>query len=64
MYWFQLVKARKEEEMKAAHDEAMFGGSSYPPPAVADIEAEDESHRKENMDNTAVKSLLNDQVII
>ncbi|KAI3454594.1 hypothetical protein Pfo_011257 [Paulownia fortunei] len=61
---FSAVEARREEEIKAAHDEAMFGGSSYPPPpAETDDEAEGESHRKENIESVTVASLLSDQVL-
>ncbi|KAL0416918.1 UNVERIFIED_CONTAM: hypothetical protein Slati_3523700 [Sesamum latifolium] len=62
---FSAVEARKEEEIKAAHDEAMFGGSSYPPPAEAetDDEAEKESQRKENIESAPVTSLLSTQVL-
>ncbi|KAL0355955.1 UNVERIFIED_CONTAM: hypothetical protein Sradi_4042400 [Sesamum radiatum] len=60
---FSAVEARKEEEIKAAHDEAMFGGSSYPPPAETDDEAEKESQRKENIESAPVTSLLSTQVL-
>ncbi|KAK4437135.1 hypothetical protein Salat_0047400 [Sesamum alatum] len=60
---FSAVEARKEEEIKAAHDEAMFGGSSYPPPADTDDEAEKESQRKENIESAPVTSLLSAQVL-
>ncbi|KAK6117982.1 hypothetical protein DH2020_048275 [Rehmannia glutinosa] len=61
---FSAVQARREEEIKAAHDEAMFGGSSYPPPAETetDEEAQVESLGKENIESVPVTSLLSDQV--
>ncbi|KAL0342764.1 UNVERIFIED_CONTAM: hypothetical protein Scaly_1939000 [Sesamum calycinum] len=60
---FSAVEARKEEEIKAAHDEAMFGGSSYPPPAETDDEAEKESQIQENIESAPVTSLLSTQVL-
>ncbi|KAL3640642.1 hypothetical protein CASFOL_015610 [Castilleja foliolosa] len=59
---FSAVEARREEKLKAAHDEAMFGGSSHPLPAKTDGEAPDESIRKEIVETVPVKSLLSDQV--
>ncbi|XP_011071751.2 LOW QUALITY PROTEIN: probable ATP-dependent RNA helicase DDX46 [Sesamum indicum] len=60
---FSAVEARKEEEIKAAHDEAMFGGSSYPPPAETDDEAEKESQTKQKIESAPVTSLLSTQVL-
>ncbi|KAK4394580.1 hypothetical protein Sango_1612300 [Sesamum angolense] len=60
---FSAVEARKEEEIKAAHDEAMFGGSSYPPPEETDDEAEKESQIQENIESAPVTSLLSTQVL-
>ncbi|GFP97685.1 hypothetical protein PHJA_001912600 [Phtheirospermum japonicum] len=60
---FSAVEARREEILKAAHDEAMFGGSSHPLPAETDdTEAQDENLRNENVKSAPVKSLLSDQV--
>lgn len=59
----QFLKARKEEEIKAAHDEAMFGVSSYTQPAETDDEDEAANPRKENIESVPVTSLLSDQVI-
>lgn len=57
-------KARKEKDMKAVHDEAMFGApSSYPAPAESDDEAEEKIHTNKNTDSARITSLLSDQVI-
>ncbi|KAL7098660.1 hypothetical protein ACP275_09G032100 [Erythranthe tilingii] len=63
---FSAVQARKEEEIRAAHDEAMFGGSSYPLPPQIDSEKEEEENHivNESIETTsAVTSLLSDQVL-
>ncbi|EYU35914.1 hypothetical protein ABFS82_09G031100 [Erythranthe guttata] len=63
---FSAVQARKEEEIRAAHDEAMFGGSSYPLPPQIDNEKEEEENHivNESIETTsAVTSLLSDQVL-
>ena len=41
-----LIKARREEQIKAAHDEAMFGASALPPPTSTDSEPERENEKK------------------
>ncbi|KAG8379077.1 hypothetical protein BUALT_Bualt07G0050700 [Buddleja alternifolia] len=46
---FSAVEARKEERIKATHDEAIFGGSSYPPPAETDDE--EETHIEEKSES-------------
>ncbi|CAA0826787.1 Unknown protein [Striga hermonthica] len=60
---FSAVEARREDALKAAHDEAMFGGSSHPLPAQTDDQAQEESLEKENIESTPVKSLLSEQVL-
>ncbi|GER50019.1 arginine/serine-rich coiled coil protein [Striga asiatica] len=58
---FSAVEARREEQLKAAHDEAMFGGSSHPLPAQT--YDQEEGLEKENTESTPVKSLLSEQVL-
>ncbi|KAL3819331.1 hypothetical protein ACJIZ3_005236 [Penstemon smallii] len=60
-----LLKARNEEKIKAAHDEAMFGAYSYAPPTETDDEAEEESNRKQNIESAPppVTNLLSNQVL-
>lgn len=62
---FSAVAARKEEEMKALHDEAIFGVSSHshPLPAETDDEAEGTNHGKENVETDPAISLLSNQVL-
>lgn len=61
---FSAVEAKREEKIKAAHDEAMFGGSSYPPPAETDDdEAKEESHMKK-IESAPAASLLSNQVLM
>ncbi|KAL2465286.1 Uncharacterized protein Adt_41137 [Abeliophyllum distichum] len=60
---FSVVEAKKEEDIKAAHDKAMFGASSLPLRAETDNEAEEDSNAKENVESSPVRSLLSDQVL-
>ncbi|KAL8465249.1 hypothetical protein ACS0TY_034670 [Phlomoides rotata] len=62
---FSAVEARKEKDMKAVHDEAMFGApSSYPAPAESDDEAEENKILKNgNIESGRITSLLSDQVL-
>lgn len=58
-----FLKARKEDEMKSLHDEAIFGVSSQPPPAETDEEAEASNHGEENVKAAPTTSLLSNQVV-
>ncbi|KAL2482561.1 serine/threonine-protein kinase fray2 [Forsythia ovata] len=60
---FSVVEAKKEEDIKAAHDEAMFGASSLPLRAETDDEAEEDNNAKEKVESSPVRSLLSDQVL-
>ncbi|XP_057806347.1 uncharacterized protein LOC131021253 isoform X2 [Salvia miltiorrhiza] len=60
---FSAVAARKEEEMKALHDEAIFGVSSHPPPAETDNEAQGANHVDENVETAPAMSLLSDELL-
>ncbi|KAG6386131.1 hypothetical protein SASPL_155022 [Salvia splendens] len=61
---FSAVSARKEEEMKALHDDAIFGVSSHPlPPAETDDEAQGANHGDENVETAPAPSLLSNQVL-
>ncbi|XP_075503402.1 uncharacterized protein LOC142540860 [Primulina tabacum] len=59
---FSAVERRKEEEIKAAHDEAMFGASSFSLPAESNEESEDRL-QKETVETNPVSNLLSDQVL-
>uniref|UniRef100_A0A5B7BD23 Uncharacterized protein n=1 Tax=Davidia involucrata TaxID=16924 RepID=A0A5B7BD23_DAVIN len=60
---FSAVEARREEEIKAAHDEAMFGASSILPSVSTDDEANWEDNKKESNDAAPVTSLISDTVL-
>ncbi|CAA3015754.1 Hypothetical predicted protein [Olea europaea subsp. europaea] len=60
---FSVVEAKKEEDIKAAHDEAMFGASSLPLHADTDNEEEEDNNTKEENGSSPVKSLLSNQVL-
>ncbi|QHO15154.1 uncharacterized protein DS421_10g292470 [Arachis hypogaea] len=51
--------ARKEEQIQAAHDKAMFGASALPPPTSTDSESERENE-KEVDKKAVVTSLLSE----
>ncbi|CAI9754618.1 unnamed protein product [Fraxinus pennsylvanica] len=60
---FSVVEAKKEEDIKAAHDEAMFGAPSLPLDAETDNKEEEDNDTNEVIDSPPVKSLLSNQVI-
>ncbi|XLR64965.1 hypothetical protein S83_015637, partial [Arachis hypogaea] len=51
VYW-----ARREEQIQAAHDEAMFGASTLPPPTSTDSELERKNEKE--VDKKAVDTSL------
>ncbi|RYQ87767.1 hypothetical protein Ahy_B09g095307 isoform A [Arachis hypogaea] len=55
------LKARREEQIQAAHDEAMFGTSALPPPTSTDSDPERENE-KEVDKKAVVTSLLSETV--
>lgn len=57
-----ILKARREEQIQAAHDEAMFGTSAAPPPVVSDSEPEKEDNEKDDKRKGLVSSLLSESV--
>nr|XP_043607200.1 zinc finger CCCH domain-containing protein 13 [Erigeron canadensis] len=59
---FSAVEARREEKIKATHDEAMFGTSSLAPPVDSDSEAERNDQARESPEPAPVASLISDQV--
>ncbi|XLR47147.1 hypothetical protein S83_031807 [Arachis hypogaea] len=58
-----LIKARREEQIQAAHDEAIFGASALPPPTSTDNEPERENE-KEVDKKTVVTSLLSETMMV
>ena len=57
-----IFKTRKEEQIKAAHDKAMFGASSILPSISTESEPEMEDDKEESNENGPVTSLLSDKV--
>ncbi|XP_028784046.1 serine/Arginine-related protein 53 [Neltuma alba] len=60
---FSAVEARREEQIKAAHEEAMFGAPVLPPSTVSDSEPERENNEKEDNRKDLVTSLLSESVL-
>ncbi|KAF7806126.1 serine/Arginine-related protein 53 [Senna tora] len=60
---FSAVKARREEQIQAAHEEAMFGASAIPPPIISDSEPEKENNEKEDKRKDLATSLLSESVL-
>ena len=56
-----LIKARREEQIQAAQNEAMFGASALPPPTSTNSEPEREN-KKEVDKKAVVTSLLSETV--
>lgn len=57
-----ILKARRDREIKAAHDEAIFGVSSLPPDPETAEQEEAEIVKKETHESTQSTNLLSDQV--
>lgn len=57
-----ILKARREEQIKAAHDEAMFGASAAPPSVSSDNEPELDSSEKKSSDGDLATSLFSENV--
>ncbi|QHN78080.1 uncharacterized protein DS421_19g658400 [Arachis hypogaea] len=55
-FQYSKIEARREEQIQAAHDEAMFGASALPPPTSTDSEPERENEKK--VDKKAVVTSL------
>lgn len=55
------MKARREEQIKAAHDEAMFGAPSLPPSINTESEPKVEDSEKESNENGFVTNLLSEK---
>lgn len=57
------LKARREEQIKAAHDEAMFGAPAAPPSVSSDSEPEaDNRNGKNTNEDGAATNLLSEKV--
>ncbi|XP_062116392.1 uncharacterized protein LOC133830432 [Humulus lupulus] len=63
---FSAVKSKKEEKIRAAHDEAMFGAPVIPSSdgkAAAEAEIEIETNKKELNENDLAANLLSEKVL-
>ncbi|KAF7123558.1 hypothetical protein RHSIM_Rhsim12G0161000 [Rhododendron simsii] len=60
---FSAVETRREEHIKAAHDEAMFGASSIPPSVTTEDEIDQENKKDECSESAPATSLLSDTII-
>ncbi|PKI78049.1 serine/threonine-protein kinase fray2 [Punica granatum] len=58
---FSAVEARREEQIKAAHDEAMFGSSAHAPDVTEDADLE--GNNKASNENNPATNLLSDKVL-
>ncbi|KAI3825672.1 hypothetical protein L1987_07224 [Smallanthus sonchifolius] len=59
---FSAVEAKREEKIKATHDEAIFGTSSLAPPVDTDSEADGNDCTRESPETAPITSLISDQV--
>ncbi|KAB5524926.1 hypothetical protein DKX38_022675 [Salix brachista] len=60
---FSAVEARREEQIKTAHDDAMFGAPSLLASVASDNEIEMDNNRIESHDTDHASSLLNEKVL-
>ncbi|KAJ4712246.1 arginine/serine-rich protein PNISR-like isoform X1 [Melia azedarach] len=60
---FSAIEARREEHIKAAHDEAMFGASAVPPSVSSDSEPEPDNGEKNSNDSDLASSLFSETVL-
>lgn len=60
---FSAIEARREEQIKAAHDEAMFGASAVPPSVSSDNEPELDNSEKKSSDGDLATSLFSENVL-
>lgn len=60
---FSAVEARREEQNKVAHDEAMFGAPSLLASVTSDNEIEMDNNRNESKDTDHASSLLSEKVL-
>ncbi|KAK7330441.1 hypothetical protein VNO77_24635 [Canavalia gladiata] len=59
---FSAVEARREEQVQAAHEEAIFGATAHPPPISTDSEPERESEKEVDKKELAT-NLLSETVL-
>ncbi|MBA0736661.1 hypothetical protein Gogos_010185, partial [Gossypium gossypioides] len=59
---FSAIEKRREEQLKAAHDEAIFGTSTASLSVTADSEPEEENLKMDSNDNAVATGLLSEKV--
>ncbi|GLT50672.1 hypothetical protein SLA2020_241410 [Shorea laevis] len=57
------IETRREEQIKAAHDEAIFGSSTVPVSVTVNSESEGEDKEKDSNNNRLAASLLSERVL-
>ncbi|KAJ6293990.1 hypothetical protein OIU76_022128 [Salix suchowensis] len=60
---FSAVEARREEQLKTAHDDTMFGAPPVLASVISDNEIEMDNNRIESKDTDHASSLLNEKVL-
>ncbi|XP_057465581.1 uncharacterized protein LOC130755224 [Actinidia eriantha] len=60
---FSAVEARREDQIKAAHDEAMFGTVSIPQSVNTEYEVVQENKKNDSKQSVPATSLISDKVI-
>ncbi|GFZ07777.1 hypothetical protein Acr_19g0007140 [Actinidia rufa] len=60
---FSAVEARREDQIKAAHDEAMFGAVSIPQSVNTEYEVVQENKKNDSKESVPATSLISDKVI-
>ncbi|XP_058762523.1 uncharacterized protein LOC131635899 [Vicia villosa] len=61
---FSSLESKREEQIQAAHDEAMFGATAPPPPTIStDSEPERENEKEVDNKKDLVSSLLSETVL-
>ncbi|KAJ8772945.1 hypothetical protein K2173_028122 [Erythroxylum novogranatense] len=59
---FSVIEARREEQLKAAHDEAIFGAPTLPLSIAPDRELETDNNKKDCSQTELANSLLSEKV--
>ncbi|OMO77584.1 NADH-ubiquinone reductase complex 1 MLRQ subunit [Corchorus capsularis] len=60
---YSTIEARREEEIRAAHDEAIFGAPTVSLSVTADNESDLEKHKLDSSNSGLTTSLLNEKVL-
>lgn len=60
---FSAIEARREEQLKTAHDEAIFGSSTVPTSIGVNSESEEENEKKDSSINAPATNLLSEKVL-